>query len=148
MSAVAERFWAKVYLPPCEDDCWTWTAYVGGRGYGLFQVSSHKGAAHRWAYEDAHGMIPEGLEVDHLCRNRRCVNPAHLEPVTNRINVLRGIGPTALNARKTHCPQGHPYSGENLKIRPAGERQCRICKRATDEKRRRAQLQARREQVR
>lgn len=74
------------------------------------------------------GPIPEGLVIDHLCRNRGCVNPDHLEAVTQRENILRGEGLAAANARKTHCPKGHPYSGENLYVVPSsGRRQCRIC---------------------
>ena len=78
--------------------------------------------AHRVAYELQVGPIPVGLQLDHLCRVRSCVNPAHLEPVTSAENTRRG-----LRAMKTHCPQGHPYAGENLLIRPTGQRRCRTC---------------------
>ena len=107
--SVEERFWSKVYFPPCEDDCWTWTA---GRtlGYGLFSISHDAVFAHRLAYELTHGSIPEGLQIDHLCRTPLGVNPAHLEAVTPRTNVLRGIGVTIVLVWWT-CGQ-LPDSGE------------------------------------
>jgi hypothetical protein len=83
--------------------------------------------AHRLVYEELVGPIPEGMELDHLCRNTSCVNPAHLEPVPHRVNVLRGVGPTAENAVKTECVNGHPLTGRNLCIRKEGGRKCRTC---------------------
>ena len=88
--------------------------------------------AHRLAYELVKGPISDGLQIDHLCRNRACINPDHLEAVTQRENILRGEGVAALNARKTHCPQGHAYDEENTLIltgRQAGARRCQICAR-------------------
>lgn len=125
------RFWAKVNkdgpVPPMRPDlgpCWLWTACISGNGYGHFNRNS----AHRWSYIEANGPIPKGLEPDHLCRNRRCVRPTHLEAVTHRENVLRGQSLSAENAAKTNCPQGHAYSGSNLKMDEArGIRLCRIC---------------------
>ena len=88
---------------------------------------------HRVAYEAAVGPIPEGLQLDHLCRNTLCTNPAHLEPVTCRENLLRGNTLQAANAAKTHCPYGHPYAGENLRVRRLKSgglgRSCRECAR-------------------
>lgn len=85
--------------------------------------------AHRVVYEELVGPIPDGLMLDHLCRVRHCVNPEHLEPVTNRENVLRGEGHSAKAARATHCLKGHPYAGENLRILSNGWRRCRACHR-------------------
>ena len=112
-------------------DCWVWTGGLNGVGYGQFYVGgpgTGKAYAHRWSYEFHIGPIPDGLHLDHLCRNRACVNPWHLEPVSVRENLLRGEGPSALHAVKTHCPAGHPYSGENLRV-TNGARHCRECAR-------------------
>ena len=128
-----DRFWAKVDR---SGDCWEWTAGKNVGGYGRFTLtgSDTNVAAHRYAYEDELGPIPEGMDLDHLCRNRACVRPSHLEPVTNKVNVLRGVAPTADNARKTHCPEGHEYSPENTRIY-RGYRYCRTCQRAHSRKR-------------
>lgn len=96
------------------------------------KAPGHATAPHRWLYEQVSGEpIAEGYEPDHLCRVRNCVNPAHLEPVTRRENVFRGIGnPTVENAGKTHCPQGHPYDEANTYHRAYDHsRQCRACNR-------------------
>lgn len=109
--------------------CWRWTGYLLPNGYGLIGRRQIKGSrlAHRWFYELLIGPIPEGLQLDHLCRNRSCVNPAHLEPVTHKVNGLRGVGPPALNARKTHCIHGHLFDAENTHLAPDGTRRCRAC---------------------
>lgn len=119
---------------PGENGCIEWTGGLNGVGYGQFYIGrtsrdqTGKGYAHRWAYEQFVGPIPEGLHLDHLCRNRKCVNHEHLEPVTPRQNLLRGISPSALHAKKTHCPAGHPYAGDNLYLHPTkGQRICRAC---------------------
>lgn len=83
--------------------------------------------AHRVFYEHHVGPIPLGLTIDHLCKVTRCVNPDHLEPVTQRVNTLRGDGPSAVNARKTHCPHGHEYTPDNTYVRKAGGRICKTC---------------------
>lgn len=131
---IAERFWAKVDRDgPVFNgaSCWVWTAHRGPAGYGTFGITSrHRVLAHRFAYEKMVGPIPEGLQLDHLCRNRACVNPAHLEPVTCRTNLLRGDTFQAANAAKTHCLRGHPLSGNNLSI-VLKRRICRTCKRET-----------------
>jgi hypothetical protein len=99
-------------------------------GYSLEMRGGRQRGAHVWAYVDRYGEPPPGTEVDHLCRNRHCVNPEHLEAVPHRTNVLRGAAPTARNATKTHCPQGHPLEGENLYRYRDGRRQCRTCRTA------------------
>lgn len=116
-----------------DDECWPWRGPNIPSGYGRFVSRDGNVAAHRHAYVLTNGPIPDGLVVDHLCRNRACVNPDHLEPVTHRTNILRGVGTGATNALKTHCSKGHPFSGENLVIRKSrwgdGRRSCRQCER-------------------
>lgn len=106
--------------------CWNWKGYIQ-KGYGHLSIRGRSYRVHRFIYELLCGPIPKGLILDHLCRNRSCVNPDHLRIVTNKENVLAGIGPTAINKRKTHCPKGHEYSAENTHITPVGFRKCRIC---------------------
>ena len=124
------RFWAKAQVSPDFDDCWQWTACerAKGRGYGAFRAFGKQRLAHRFAYEVFVGKIPRGLQIDHLCRNRGCVNPTHMEPVTLAQNVLRGDGITAVNARKTHCKRGHLFDADNTYARPDGDRDCRACR--------------------
>jgi len=122
---LADRFWEKVQKT---DSCWIFTGAGCGVGYGEIWAHGRVMRAHRVAYELLIGPVPEGLTLDHRCRNRRCVNPAHLEPVTNRENLLRGNGWSGRNARATHCPKGHPYSEENT-TRRGGKRYCRTCAR-------------------
>jgi hypothetical protein len=126
------------------DGCWEWSR---GRanGYGAFWNGSRKVYAHRVIYELLVGPIPEGLQIDHLCRNRGCVNPAHMEPVTQRINLLRGATLVAENAAKTHCPRGHPYAPGNLspsRMKSRGSRECLTCNRETQARRRAARREA------
>lgn len=126
-SIVPHRFWAKVDRRS-EDECWPWTAYINNNGYGAYHPRVDvKVLAHRVAYELTLGPVPEGLDLDHLCRNRACANPRHLEPVTRQVNLLRGQTLVAANAAKTMCPQGHPYAGDNLIVSGPG-RKCRTCK--------------------
>lgn len=122
-----QRFWEKVSKDG-PGGCWLWTANLSGGGYGNFHLDGRERVAHRLAYEWLVGPIPEGLDLDHLCRVRRCVNPAHLEPVTRRENVLRSpIAIAAQHARKTHCPAGHEYTPENT-YTYNGWRCCRRCR--------------------
>lgn len=115
------------------DDCWLFAGYKNELGYGqIFTYINQKQGyqyAHRVAYENFVGEIPTGLVIDHLCKVRHCINPLHLEPVTLRVNTLRGDGVLA-NTRKTKCPVGHDYTAENTYVRKTGWRQCRECKRA------------------
>ena len=126
MISLRARLLAKAIINP-ETGCWEWTANRSQDGYGRIKVSGRKVKAHRVSYELTYGPIPEGLTIDHLCRVRHCINPAHLEVVTNRENILRGHAFTAVNAAKTHCPQGHEYTPENTYISPKGYRKCRAC---------------------
>jgi hypothetical protein len=123
------RLWSKV--EKSDEGCWLWLASVTGGGYGRFKHSGRMHVAHRVVYEQMVGPIPAGLTLDHLCRNRRCVRPDHLEPVTMRENVLRGNTITAANSKKTHCVRGHHLSGEALLIRRDGRRRCQICEYAS-----------------
>lgn len=106
--------------------CHEWAGCKDEDGYGKFYFNNRNHPAHRWAYEQIHGPIP-GLVPDHLCRNHGCVNVEHLEAVTNRENLMRGNTRAAANAAKTHCPQQHSYSGDNLYITPSGTRGCKTC---------------------
>lgn len=109
------------------DTCWLWTGGNTGTGYGCFHDGERNRLVHRWAYEYYVGPIPMGLQIDHLCRVRNCVNPGHLEAVTPWENVMRSTSITAVNARKTHCPSGHEYNDANTYRRKDGARNCRIC---------------------
>lgn len=119
---VDERFEKYVRRSP---NCWEWAGPKSMYGYARFGGKPML-AAHRYAYEQVKGPIPEGLQIDHLCRNHGCVNPDHLEAVTNQVNSLRGVGPSAQNARKTHCKRGHEFSPANTH-RYRGQRLCRLC---------------------
>lgn len=115
--------------------CLPWAGPLDAYGYGRAPKSVK---AHRMAYVAAFGAIPHGMELDHLCRNRACVNPDHLEPVTHRVNVLRGTSPTAINAAKVSCVRGHPYDAMNTRVGPDGKRYCRACHRDSERSRRQA----------
>lgn len=129
---VETRLWSRVTVKP---GCWEWTGAVTHNGYGQIGLGGAGGKrvrVHRLAYELRNGPIQAGLEIDHLCRNRRCCNPAHMEAVTREENIRRGNAPNAINARKTHCNRGHALSGENLRMLTRGRRimrSCRTCER-------------------
>ena len=125
--SVDDRFWAKVQKSDNPDGCWLWNAAINPNGYAQFGIGYKKVYAHRWAYEQVHGPIPKGLQIDHLCRVRHCVNPAHLEIVTNRENFLRGGAPNAKLHHAGHCKHGHPFTKANTYIKKNGTRQCRAC---------------------
>ncbi len=136
----AERFWEKVDKT---EGCWLWTAARYWDGYGAFMTGYKKDKnkrmvrAHRYAYELLVGPIPEGMELDHLCRNRACVNPTHLEPVTHKVNTLRGETISAAFAARSHCSKGHAYDDQNLYRHPDGSRRCRECHKLEERARRR-----------
>ena len=116
------RRFTRKYINTGPGGCWLWTAGKNEKGYGTFSLDGEKRKAHRVAYEQYVGPIPDGLEIDHLCRHRGCVNPAHLEAVTHAENMARGA-----NAMKTHCARGHEYAGDNVYRTPDGRRDCRVC---------------------
>ncbi|MBX9587871.1 MAG: HNH endonuclease [Hyphomonadaceae bacterium] len=119
------------------EECWEWTGARLKRGYGSINIRRRQGGragevVHRLMYQLFVGGIPPGREIDHLCRNRICCNPVHLEAITREENIRRGAGPAllkALNGNKTHCVRGHPFNQQNTYRRPAGGRACRTCER-------------------
>ena len=133
--SLKERLETKVMIL-VDVECWFWIGNLRREGYGHFHISgkTQSADAHRTMYQELVGPVPDGMELDHLCRNRSCVNPDHLEPVTHQENMRRGK-----LAQKTHCPQGHPYTADNLTgrsgIRESGKRwrrECLTCKREAD----------------
>lgn len=128
------HFWTKVDKDG-PNGCWLWTGSKGTGGYGMYAWTRNPGekrfsrGAHRLAYMALVGEIPDGLDIDHLCRVRHCVNPAHLEAVSTRTNLLRGNTFQAKNAAKTHCAHGHPFDLLNTRWSPRGQRRCIECDR-------------------
>lgn len=124
------RFWQKVEQPHHWGECWKWTGTLQHTGYGTFKTNGANYGAHRIAYQLVIGDIVSGLYIDHLCRNRGCVNPYHMEPVSLVENVLRGDAWSGKNLRKTHCPKGHPLTPDNIVQAPSvkGRRNCKTCK--------------------
>lgn len=131
---VVERFHEK-YSPEPMSGCWLWLGNPSTGGYGRFRIGSQTNNtrrqvyAHIFSFELHKGPVPKGLQIDHRCRVRCCVNPRHLEAVTQKINLLRGDTIAARNKAKTHCPQGHAYEGKNLWTSKEGCRRCRACNR-------------------
>jgi len=130
MEKTLKRFFDKVDV----GDCWQWVASKTSDGYGqFFPGDGKRWRSHRWLWTQLVGPIASGLEVDHLCRNRACVNPDHLEPVSKKVNQHRGNSPMGVNARKTQCPAGHIYDEANTRLSVdkfgTTHRQCRACDR-------------------
>jgi hypothetical protein len=122
-----DRFTVKIQKLP--NGCWKWIAHLDTDGYGRFYWNGNRnGFAHQFSYEYFNGPLDKALTVDHMCRNRWCVNPAHLRQITNLENVMIGVGVGAKNARKTVCPLGHTYSTENTYYDKLGYRGCKICR--------------------
>ena len=127
----------------CESGCWEWVGAANNHGYGQIRIAGKTTYAHRLMFERVNGPIPEGLHLDHLCRNPPCVNPAHLEVVTCRENMLRGVSPLAAQAKADKCKRGHDLSGENLRWHTSPGRRrpgrgCRACDQTRNRGRRRA----------
>jgi len=120
-----QRFINKIKIDPLEG-CWLWQATINARGYGHICINYKQLKAHRVSYEHWKGEIPSNLQVDHLCKNTSCVNPLHLEIVTQKENMVRSTIWNKMR-NKTHCPSGHQYKGENLKISKRGYRICKKC---------------------
>lgn len=127
--SVPERFWLKVGPHDDPNACWMWRGGFDVGGYGTFWNGTRHIKAHVFMWELVNGPITPGLCRDHLCRNRGCVNPSHLEEVTNKTNVLRGVSIVAQRARAESCLSGHHYSKETTRITKKGARICRICER-------------------
>ena len=131
---VAERFWEKVNKdgPAMNKElgsCWLWTSSITGHGYGYFWTGAANRPAHLWLYEHINGVVPPGLELDHLCAVKPCVRPSHIEAVTHRVNCIRADAGANMRI-KTHCPRGHEYDEVNTYIKANdGGRDCRICTR-------------------
>ncbi len=119
------RFLSKITIK--DNGCWEWISSLNVDGYGKFYDGKIK-YAHRFIYEYFYGQICPDLTIDHLCRNRACVNPVHMELVTIQENIKRGISQSVINSQKTHCQNEHPLFGKNLYVAPNGTRHCRKCR--------------------
>jgi hypothetical protein len=127
-----EKFLKKVKI--AENGCWEWQGALTATGYGKSYLSQNERQAHRIGWFLHGNNIDKGLQLDHLCRNRKCVNPKHLEPVTQRVNFERGMAPAAINLRKTHCKRGHEFDVFNTRYLNKGQRQCKECVRISQRK--------------
>lgn len=139
-TAQTEQFWARVDKT---GECWLWIGVTTEKGYGRFSLVNDAGRrqhrAHRVAFTEARGPIPDGLVIDHLCRVRNCVNPDHMELVTPAENTLRGVSPSAIAAARTSCAKGHPYLPETTSMRSdGGGRICLVCRRQIQRLRKRS----------
>jgi|SRR3990167_1332734 len=131
MARKPQGFWPRVHPQPTPEGCWVWLGARGTGGYGALWDSGRRYYAHRWLFERVYGVIPPDLELDHLCRNRQCVNPIHLEMVSHLTNCQRGI---QRGHKITHCPKGHEYTLENTYIPKS--KACRMCRQCHTERER------------
>lgn len=150
LATVADAFWSRVAFS--QAGCWNWTGCKSLLGYGKLKIDGKYWMAHRFAYNEVVDTLPrhepKGYELDHLCRNPSCVRPDHLELVTHRENVLRGVATSAIHAKKTYCPVGHPLYGPNLYVPPSGNvRMCRACRKVQSKHGNRKRYKAKREDV-
>lgn len=130
MKSIDDRLWENVDKTSNPKGCWEWRGFTAPSGYGHIHWKTRPHRVHRVSWELLRGLIPDGMYMDHLCRNKICVNPEHLEIVTPRENVIRGISPAALRSKQAHCIRGHLLAGENLYLKKGVhgiERQCREC---------------------
>ena len=142
MTTAHERFEKKIEKT---ETCWNWVGGISGTGYGNFWLLGKSISAHKFAYLMFKGNIKKGLQIDHLCKNRKCVNPEHLEVVTCRENLMRGNGFNRVNAEKTHCPAGHAYDEQNTYynvVKSGFLRVCRKCRALRENKRRKAKKES------
>jgi len=130
LSSPIERFISKIIIS--ESGCWEWQSTLNKDGYGQFRVKDKFKLTHRFIYEYCHGEICPDLTIHHTCYNRKCANPAHLTQISLKENILDGNGVAAINARKTHCNRGHPYTKENMVIDVNGYRRCNACRRKSN----------------
>lgn len=125
MKPVIERFLSKISIS--NSGCWEWNGYIQENGYGQTSIKSKGVYTHRFIYEYYHDSIHPDLTIDHLCRNRKCVNPLHLEQVSHKENIMRGDTLALKNSKKTHCKRGHEFTPKNTYVNPRGSRCCMIC---------------------
>ncbi len=132
------RFFSKVEF--LENGCWQWVGAMDTDGYGMFSIRRHIVKAHRFIFALLRSELTN--DIDHLCRNRGCVNPWHMEDVTRRTNILRGVSHIADQVKRTHCPKGHPYDVFNTRLSRKGKRSCKECHRMQDRLRKRQRVRA------
>lgn len=120
-----ERFMHYIEISP--SGCWEWSGGTNSEGYGNFSLKNQAVKAHRYSFGYFKGEIPKGFVVDHLCRNHKCVNPDHLEAVSNKTNIIRGVGLASQESKRTHCPFGHEYTEDNIYRTKNKYRNCKAC---------------------